>query len=104
MAIFQEVGDKQKLSKGPKTMNRSKFSGGAHQLVGDHVPMSEKPVPMQSGNKHIAGGTFQEVGDRVGLSHSPQKGWNSYKTPMSDRAIAQSDMPGFSGSKRRKGK
>jgi hypothetical protein len=102
--VFQEVGDKQKLSKGPRSYDRSKFSGGSHQLVGDHVPMSSKPVPLQSGNKHVQGGAYQKIGDSVSLSRSPQKGWNSFSTPMSDRAWKQSDMPGFGSGKKSKGK
>jgi len=102
MAVFQEIGDKQKLSKGPRNYDRSKFSGGAHQLVGDHVPMSSNPVSAQSGNKHIAGGSYQQIGDSVGLGKSPQKGWNSFKTEMSQRAIFQSVFPGLTGSKGKK--
>jgi hypothetical protein len=100
MAVFQEVGDKQKLSKGPRNYDRSKFSGGAHQLIGDHVPMSEKPVAMQEDKKGHHGGAFQEVGDRISLSRKPQKGWNSASTPMSDRAWIQSKMSGSAGRER----
>jgi len=102
MADFQRVGDKQKLSKGPKNYDRSRFGGGQFGMVGDSVTMSSKPVPIQSGNKHISGGSYQQVGDAVPLSPTPHKGWDSHATPMSDRSIKQSDMPGFSKARGRK--
>lgn len=100
MAEFQRVGDKQDLSKGPRNYDRSRFKGGAFNLTGDSVSMSSKPVPMQGGNKHIAGGSYQQVGDSVSLGRTPQKGWESYKTPMSERTWKQSDMPGAGKGKR----
>lgn len=99
MATYQRIGDEQKLSKGPRSMERSRFSGGQQQQVGDRVPLSTRPVPMQYGNKHVSGGSYQQIGDSVSLSKAPQKGWNSFPTPVSDRAKAQSVMPGFSGKK-----
>lgn len=104
MAKFQEVGDSVKLSKGPRNYDRSKFSGGKFQQVGDSVSMSSKPVPLQQGNTHIKGGKYQQVGDSVSLSHTPQKGWNSYATPISTRAWQASVMPGVSGGKAKKRK
>lgn len=103
MAEFQRIGDKQELKKGPKSYDRSRFSGGGFNLVGDSVSMSAKPVPIQDGNKHIAGGKFQQLGDNVSLGQSPQKGWESHATPMSDRAWQQSAMPGAGKGKKGKG-
>lgn len=100
MAEFQDIGDKQSLSKGPRNYTRSKFSGGQKQDIGDHVPMSPKPVPLQSGNKHVKGGAYQDIGTSVNLSKAPQRGWNSAPTPMSDRVNFQSLVPGLSGSRK----
>lgn len=91
---FQVIGDEQKLSKGPRSYDRSKFAGGTYQQVGDSVKLGTTPVPMQEGKKNIRDGQFQLVGDQIKMSATPHKGWNSMATPMSDRAIKQSDMPG----------
>jgi len=101
MAKFQLIGDEQKLSKGPRNYDRSKFSGGRVQQVGDRVALSDRPVPLQEGNKGVRGGSYQQVGDSVTLSKTPQKGWESYPTPVSDRARQQSVMPGVSGKGKR---
>lgn len=94
MAEFQIIGDKQKLSKGPKSYDRSRFAGGSFQQVGDRVEMSATPVPLQHDSKGVRGGTFQEVGDRISLGKTPQKGWESYSTPISDRSWFQSATGG----------
>lgn len=94
MATFQNIGDKEKLSKGPKSMSRTEFSGGKFQLVGDSVSMKQTPVPLQQNRTGIKSGTFQKVGDSVSLGKTPQKGWNSYETPISTRAKFASEMPG----------
>jgi hypothetical protein len=101
MAQFEIIGDQQKLSKGPKSMDRSRFTGGSFQQVGDRVQMSAKPVPLQHDSKGVRGGTFQEVGDRVSLERSPQKGWESYSTPISDRSWFQSATSGRGGKKKK---
>lgn len=97
MAKFQVLGDEEKLKGGPRTFNADKFKGGAYGVVGDHVGMSSKPVPLQQGNTGIRGGSHSIVGDSVTMSSAPHKGWNSYSTPVSDRASFQSFMPGVSG-------
>jgi hypothetical protein len=94
MAEFQVIGDKQKLSKGPKSYDRSRFAGGSFQQVGDRVPMSSTPVTLQHDSKGVRGGSFQVIGDKVSLGKSPQKGWESHATPMSDRAWFQSATSG----------
>ena len=94
MADFQLIGDKQKLSKGPRSYDRSKFSGGKYQQVGDAVSFSSTPVPLQHDSKGTRGGSFQTVGDKVSLGKTPMKGWNSYSTPISERSIFQSVTTG----------
>lgn len=94
MAKFQLIGDQEKLSKGPKSMDRTEFKAGKFQMVGDSVSMKQTPVPLQQARTGIKGGTFQNVGDKVSLSQTPHKGWTSYATPISDRAKFASQMPG----------
>lgn len=94
MATFQTIGDKQKLSKGPKSYDRSRFAGGSVQQVGDRVAMSSKPVPLQHDSKGVRGGKYQQVGDNVTLGKTPQKGWESHSTPISDRSWFQSATSG----------
>lgn len=94
MAKFQLIGDKEKLSKGPKNMDRTEFSGGKFQLLGDSVSMKQTPVPLQQNRTGIKSGTFQNVGDKVSMSQAPHKGWTSYETPISTRAKFASEMPG----------
>ena len=94
MAKFQLIGDQEKLSKGPKSMDRTEFSGGKFNLVGDSVTMSQKPVPLQENRTGIKSGQFQLVGDKASMSQTPHKGWASYDTPISDRAKFASQMPG----------
>lgn len=100
MAEFQKVGDEQRLSKGPRNYNRSQFASGKYQKVGDEIKLSTKPVAGQSGVKNIRGGSYQKVGDSVSLNRSAQKGWNSYSTPMSERAVEQSALPGIAKGKK----
>jgi len=60
------------------------------QLLGSHAPTSRTPVPLQQFNKGERAGTFQLSGSEAPLDHTPTKGYESFKTPMSDRAKAQS--------------
>lgn len=99
MAQFQIIGDKEKLSKGPRNSERKQFSGGSFQQVGDNVNLSQKPVPLQQGHAGTKGGQHQNVGEKVSLSPTPHKGWDSYSTPLSERAMFQSMMPGAKGNK-----
>lgn len=94
MANFQIIGDKQKLSTGPKNENPHNGPNGTYQMVGECVKMSATPVPLQEG-KSGGGGAFQNVGDKVSMSSTPHHGWASASTPPSERAIAQSNMPGL---------
>jgi hypothetical protein len=94
MAKFQNIGDKETLSRGPKNMDRSEFKSGEFCLVGDSVKMSQKPVPLQQERNGIRGGTYQKVGDSVTLGKTPIKGWQSFETPISTRAKFASEMPG----------
>ena len=60
------------------------------QLLGSHAPTSRTPVPLQHFNKGERAGTFQLSGSEAPLDHTPTKGYTSFKTPMSDRAVKQS--------------
>jgi len=93
MANFQIIGDQEKLSKGPKNALPHNGPNGTFQLMGEEVKLSANPVPLQEG-KAGGGGQFQNVGDKVSMSSTPHHGWASAPTPMSDRALAQSNMPG----------
>ena len=89
MADFQLIGDKEKLSKGPrKEEPLNTKSAGAFQFVGDSVPMSKTPVPLQMSKTSM--GSFQMVGEKVSMSDTPHKGWDSASTPLSQRAVFQS--------------
>ena len=94
MANFQIIGDKEKLSGGPKNALPHNGNNGQYQLIGTNQPLSQTPVPLQQG-KVPNSGTFQNIGEKVSMSPTPHKGWDSAKTPMSDRAIAQSIIPGL---------
>lgn len=94
MAKFQLIGDQQRLSKGPRSMDRTEFKAGKFDLLGDSVTMKQTPVPLQQGKTGIKSGSFQNVGDKVSMSTTPHKGWTSYATPISDRAKFASQMPG----------
>jgi hypothetical protein len=94
MAKFQLIGDQERLSKGPKNAEPHEFKSGKFQYVGDSVPLSDSPVPLQQHKAGIKGGSYQLVGDKVSLSETPHKGWASYSTPISDRAKFASQMPG----------
>jgi len=94
MAEFQLIGDKEKLKSGPKSMDRTEFSGGKFQAVGDSVSLKQTPVPLQHNRKNVSGGTFQKVGDSVTLGKTPIKGWQSHDTPISNRAKFASQVPG----------
>lgn len=94
MAEFQLIGDKEKLKSGPRSMDRTEFSGGKFQAVGDSVSLKQTPVPLQQNKKGVSGGTFQKIGDSVTLGKTPIKGWQSHDTPISNRAKFASQMPG----------
>lgn len=94
MAEFQIVGDEQKLSKGPKNEDPHGFKGGKFQAVGDMAPIGSTPVPLQQG-KVANKGKFQNIGTHQPLSQTPQKGWNSFNTPMSDRTKFAALIPGL---------
>lgn len=96
MATFQIIGDKQKLSTGPKNADPHNGPNGTFQMVGESVKLSATPVPLQEA-KAGGGGTFQNVGDKVAMSSTPHHGWASASTPPSTRAIEQSKMPGRKG-------
>lgn len=93
MAKFQIIGDKETLKSGPKNVVPTNTkSAGSFQFVGDSVPMSKTPVPLQMSSS--SAGTFQMVGDKVNMSATPHKGWASASTPLSDRATFQSKIKG----------
>ena len=94
MAKFQLIGDREKLSSGPKSMSRTEFSAGKFQMVGDSVTMKQTPVPLQQNKAGTGRGTFQNIGDKVSMSQTPHKGWQSFETPISTRAKFASEMPG----------
>ena len=50
--------------------------------------------PSEKKTTKIQEGTYQKVGDSVTLGKTPQHGWNSFPTPISDRAKFASEMPG----------
>ena len=99
MAMFQLIGDKERLSKGPKKEEPlNTKSAGSFQFVGDSVPMSKTPVPLQM--HESSKGTFQMIGDKVNMSDTPHKGWASASTPVSDRTNFQSKVSPSGGGKK----
>ena len=60
------------------------------QLLGSHAPISQKAVPLQEFSNGTQSGQFQTLGSMAPTNSTPNKGWDSFSTPMSDRAKAQS--------------
>lgn len=86
---MQVIGDKEKLKNEPRTVTPTPFSGGKMQAVGDTISQM-KDTPVSMAPKAFAGGTIQKVGSDVALKDTPRHGWQSFDTPMSQRAIKQS--------------
>lgn len=90
--MVESTGTNVNLSKGPKSMDRSQFAGGKIEEGFGPVSVPMKGVtPLQ----YKMGKMDQEcTATYVDLGTSPQKGWNSAPTPMSNRAIQQSKTGG----------
>ena len=87
----QTTATEQRLSKGPRSMTNSRFSGGKVQYGSTCVKQSDRPVPLQY-NTGTRGGKIEYVATCIdrGMPSDPKKGFNSYSTPLSLRAEAQS--------------
>ena len=96
----QLLGTEAPLKKGPGTMNYDGDTGKpVMELLGTQAPISRTPSGIQAFNHDIKGGTMELLGSEAPLSTTGIHGWESWDTPMSKRAIAQSEGPGAGSQK-----
>ena len=78
------IGEQVDLSKGPGDMRQSAFAGGMAQMIGTEMDLSSRTVPMGVFDKGVRGGSM-DMGDITDtpLNRTPQRGWDSYDTPIS---------------------
>ena len=83
---IQVVGTEQKLKSEPRNVLPDYNKKPDAQLVGTQVKLQQdaSSVKYGSGTKS---GEMQIVGSKIPLSDKPYLGYQSYSTPMSERAI-----------------
>jgi len=87
----QTMGTEASLKDSPRNMEPDKSSGGSIQALGETAPLKPTPVPLQEFSKGTRGGTVQSLGESASLKQgSAFKGWQSARTPMSERTVKQS--------------
>lgn len=94
MATKQIIGTDQPLSHSGTGSPSSDPKGGTKQVVGTSLPLPKDSVQSPSANP--IGGMKQVVGTSASLNRTPIKGWPvpNYHTPMSPRAVKQSETVG----------
>ncbi len=101
----QMTGSEADLSKGPRDMRADAFLGGTVEMIGSESDLSRRTTPMQEFNKGVRGGKTEMIGSEADLSYKPQRGWNSYSTPISENTLESeqvaSSYPRPTGRKRR---
>ena len=69
------------------------FVGGTVQMVGSEAEMPRRTQPMGQFDKHVRGGSLEMVGSEVeGMFRSPQRGWDSYPTPIAETSQEAQDV------------
>jgi len=104
MPTYQDIGDKEALSKRGVPSPTDNARQGKVQMVGDSQAMSRKAIP--SPTEHGPMGTIQHVGDSVTMSRKPVHGWGSTpqagldNSPVAVSAAANSSAAKGRGKKR----
>ncbi len=83
MNRVEMIGSEMDLQRGPDDMRQSAFPGGTVQMTGSEAVMVHQTTPMGEFDKHVRGGTTEWIGSQVDLNKTPQRGWTSYPTPIS---------------------
>lgn len=87
----QYTGSEVPLSKDPLEMDPTQRGYPMlEQLTGTQAGLNPKPTGLTQYDNGIREGTFQLTGEQVSLQKTPNHGWDSANTPMSKRAIRQS--------------
>jgi hypothetical protein len=82
---FKSTSDKPKLSTGPKSMLPENHAKPQMQATSQKAPLQTSPSDVKYG-ANTPNGKFQTVADKIKLNMTPQKGYESANTPMSNRA------------------
>jgi hypothetical protein len=74
------------LKSEPRTVQPDSFKGGMYQSFAVEAPMNMTPDPsfFKGGSKAI-----ESFACKAPLGEKPQKGYDTYNTPMSKRALKQ---------------
>lgn len=87
----QFFGSEAPLKKSPLNVEHDGSTGKPEeQFLGSREPLSYRPAGLHL-NEDIREGARQTLGSEAPLSFTPRKGWESASTPMSDRAVKQSE-------------
>jgi hypothetical protein len=81
------TGTEMDLKSGPRDMRTDTFTGGEVQMDATMANISKRTDPMGrfdgAYDKHVAGGKVEMQDEGVPLHQKPNRGWDSYETPMS---------------------
>ncbi len=92
----QMVGSESELQKGPLDMRQSAFPGGTVQMTGSEASLSKSTTPMGQFDKHVRGGSMQMTGSGAEVNRTPERGWESYQTPISENSEpSQNSISGY---------
>lgn len=86
---LKSTASKESLSKGPGSMLPENHGKPQAQSIGTKVPLNTAPADAKYGSG-TPNGKMQVIGDAIKLNKTPQKGYDSANTPMSNRAVDQS--------------
>lgn len=90
---IQMVGSEADTTKNSPLDERNiAFTGGMVEMVGSEAEMPRRTQPMGRFDKHVRGGTVEMVGSEVeGMFDRPQRGWDSYPTPIAQTSEQPQD-------------
>jgi len=83
---IQMTGSKADLTKSPRDMRQSAFTGGTVYMTGSEAELPHRTTPMGEFDKHVRGGTVEMTGSGAEVNRTPVRGWDSYETPISENS------------------
>lgn len=90
---IQMIGSEADTTPGsPNDMRQSAFPGGTVEFTGSEASLSRRTTPMGVFDKGVRGGMVEMTGSGAEVNRTPQRGWESYETPISEN----SQQPGSS--------
>lgn len=90
----QLMGEQVPLQKNSPLEYQQSGKDAGHPLMqtsgAEKAPIARTPYNLNPINEGTGKPLFQSIASAAPLSHEPMKGWQSFPTPMSDRAKKQS--------------